>query len=529
MDPIAFKPSVTTRFVIKNNSKLNRAIKIFNTQIGPGNSLDLMRVPGITEEDIRSEVLKGSLRALLSGGSLNVTSSTVNFTTDDPNEITFLTSIGLSANLPTQVLTQTTWFVDPQNITGLADDRNTGIDATHPVMTWNGGVITKYGTFAPLIKQSVTITFLSSHTDNSDPVVFEPIMGGTAINIIMQGIIGASQTVATVTLSGVVAKNRSTNQLLNANLGAAATSSRLLQNTTHASWALTYKNVSGNVYSISQPFDVNSISSVDTWANGDTVVIYNPVSVNLVSINPRFTSADVNTFENGIHLQYLTVFSPEGSGNDPVSIGPFVYATNCIFQRYPSFSSVASGDSVNYYNCGFDGSIIGGPSLHTLASFLNLIYGYIRCSNYGQIWGENCVLDGDIIIESTGQRTVHMTSISLGFVYLDGGVFSANIKVAIYSTAVFWGTGKLDVQIGSTLIYTSPSTAVATFLNSGGLTINGGTTAYAQSVSGGTLSWLGPRTINPTNLDAAVTSGGFGGLAVVPGVGTIMVGSQNEQ
>ena len=98
MDPNAFIPSTDITFVVQNNSSTKRAIKDFNTTIGPGNSLDLMKIPGITEEDIRSELTKTYFKKLLSGGSLIVTNSTVNLSTLDANHTAFLSSIGLAGS-----------------------------------------------------------------------------------------------------------------------------------------------------------------------------------------------------------------------------------------------------------------------------------------------------------------------------------------------------------------------------------------------------------------------------------------------
>jgi hypothetical protein len=96
MNPIGFLPSSDVSFIVKNTSSINRSIKVFNTSIGPGNRLDLMKIPGVTEEDIRDELTKGYFKALLSGGALTIVSSTVNLSTSDPNHQSFLFSIGLS-------------------------------------------------------------------------------------------------------------------------------------------------------------------------------------------------------------------------------------------------------------------------------------------------------------------------------------------------------------------------------------------------------------------------------------------------
>ncbi len=89
MDSNAFLPSADIKFVVKNNSSMNRSIKVFNTTIGPQNSLDLMKIPGVTEEDIRSELNKTYFKALFVGGSLVVIRSTIDFTTYDADHAAF--------------------------------------------------------------------------------------------------------------------------------------------------------------------------------------------------------------------------------------------------------------------------------------------------------------------------------------------------------------------------------------------------------------------------------------------------------
>ena len=62
----------------------------------------------------------------------------------------------------------------------------------------------------------------------------------------------------------------------------------LLINTTHASHAFVYKNVSGNTWIVSQPLTswtpptITFPSEVDTWATGDAVTAYTLPLVNLV-------------------------------------------------------------------------------------------------------------------------------------------------------------------------------------------------------------------------------------------------------
>ena len=127
-------PSTTISFIVKNNSSINRAIKVFGVKINPGGTLDLMTVPGVTEEDIRSELTKGSLKSLFVGKSLTVVSSTINFSSNDPSHQQFLTGIGLSGFVSNtaSALSQSNWWIDGLN----GSDGNTGLTAATPLKTF---------------------------------------------------------------------------------------------------------------------------------------------------------------------------------------------------------------------------------------------------------------------------------------------------------------------------------------------------------------------------------------------------------
>ena len=71
---------------------------------------------------------------------------------------------------------QATWFIDPQNVSGNASDSNSGIDAAHPVLSYTRGIVPKWGTNAPTLRQNTTFTWLSDQLDDSDPVIMLPAM-----------------------------------------------------------------------------------------------------------------------------------------------------------------------------------------------------------------------------------------------------------------------------------------------------------------------------------------------------------------
>jgi hypothetical protein len=75
VSPIAYDPSTTVNFVVKNVS--SRSLKVFNVTLKPGSQLDLMSIPGITEDDVRAMLLKGFLKRMLADGRLIVLSSSL--------------------------------------------------------------------------------------------------------------------------------------------------------------------------------------------------------------------------------------------------------------------------------------------------------------------------------------------------------------------------------------------------------------------------------------------------------------------
>lgn len=114
MDSSAFLSSTDLSFIVKNNSSIKRTIKVFNTGIRYGNTLDLMKIPGVTEEDIRSELTKTYFKALFASGALVIITSTIDFTTFDSTHAAFLATLGLTgflggttSNEPLPITTQT--------------------------------------------------------------------------------------------------------------------------------------------------------------------------------------------------------------------------------------------------------------------------------------------------------------------------------------------------------------------------------------------------------------------------------------
>lgn len=84
----------TTTFVIKNNSR--KAIIVFGIKINPGLTYDLMQIPGISEHDIRTSIIKGDLNRKLKTNQISIIDVNIDLYTDDDQLGDFLLSKGIS-------------------------------------------------------------------------------------------------------------------------------------------------------------------------------------------------------------------------------------------------------------------------------------------------------------------------------------------------------------------------------------------------------------------------------------------------
>ncbi len=145
------------------------------------------------------------------------------------------------------------WYIDPANATTCASDSNSGTSATcsaggvGPLKSYQELYVHRWGclgtpSYCPRFRQNVTLTFLSSHTDNSDPVLGAFSLENGA-QVLIQGQLTSAQRVCTGTITVNAAKNRTTGQVLEATLPCAVTAEDLIVNSTHASRAWTYSQV----------------------------------------------------------------------------------------------------------------------------------------------------------------------------------------------------------------------------------------------------------------------------------------------
>lgn len=422
---------------------------------------------------------------------------------------------------------QATWFIDPQNTSGGASDGNTGLTALTPLVTF-AELAARWGTYSPHLRQNTTITFLSSHTDNTDPVYLRPFIENGA-TIILQGT--TPTVLASIVLAGVVAKNRATPQLLNATLGASGAAAVLVQNTTAAksSRAWAYKVVSGTTFSMTQPLAPLTLpfqsvpAEVDTWANGDTANLLTPIAINVVSLEP--TMADDNgAFDNLLYAYQCTIFDPAGVGTDPIFIGDHVSLVECAIQRFVmprgNNGSEAPLFNAGITNCALRGGTVAGQGF---SGAFPVTGGAWYPGAFARLIGGNVEIDGDAIL---GVNLV-VDGANIGFAYVDTSRILLNLGHNLvvgtlnYGGSSLYGPGSVDMTGMSRLSYPSGAGAAVAHLQlTGSLEINGLTTAH--SVISGTPDVLnGSIGLTAAHLDAAAGAAGFGGNAFNPGGGAI--------
>lgn len=81
-------------FIVQNNTSRN--LTILGVQIGPGNKYDLFTSPDISEDDIKTSLLKGELKYRLLNNQITIISTTLNLPVLDPVFKSFLASKGVS-------------------------------------------------------------------------------------------------------------------------------------------------------------------------------------------------------------------------------------------------------------------------------------------------------------------------------------------------------------------------------------------------------------------------------------------------
>jgi len=82
-------------FVVQNITTEPKTIMIFNYPINPGCTRDLLRIPGVAEDDIRSALLKGEIKHKLLTGDITVICSDIDLLQFNTTQLAFLQGAGI--------------------------------------------------------------------------------------------------------------------------------------------------------------------------------------------------------------------------------------------------------------------------------------------------------------------------------------------------------------------------------------------------------------------------------------------------
>lgn len=410
------------------------------------------------------------------------------------------------------------WFIDVSNSTGCASDTAcNGQSATCagsgacPFLTYphlNNQVWQCFGSpkECPRLRQNTTITDLSLDTTNSNPRYFSPAIENNAI-VELIAPLGIAQQVATGVLSNVTAQVVGTNLLL-AQSGATAPN-QLVVNATHPSRAFTYAVSSGSIYKMTQPSVALTPTSrffteVNTWANGDSVTVYNPVAINWVSITP--TPADINSSVNSafVYLINENVYDPSGTGLDPFEYNGSFFAIESIISRGTGGQAKAA-IAPTFANTMLLGRYNNGATAE------NINGGAVTGANGTTLQGGQ--LDNNVIVNASLSMSggLYISGIS-GFIcsaYIEstqaistgGGTIDFAGVTGGCNDVVVWGPGALNCAAQSRCVYPAGAgAAAAAFKQAGGFQLNG-QTSCVKAIPGAAISTVG-ITLSAASLDS---------------------------
>jgi hypothetical protein len=428
--------------------------------------------------------------------------------------------------------TQAFWFIDPVN----GNDSNDGKTAATAVKSYNGGVVARWGTTSPTLPQTTTLTWLTSQPNGAaDPVILEPVMvNGVCI---IEGILGVAQQLSAGAIAAVTARVFNPPQLLEVTLpGPALPAGTLIRNTTALKDSFAFVNTApgGGVYTMEQPLtptvlpyggSVFAPTEVNNWLALDTFVAYEPCHVNLVRFEPIAAQFLAPDFPTPGQVANIVIMSADGiPGDNIVSLSDGVTLVNVRSDCQVAVDSVYHYDNAG--TCAWIGCDISQGVLVPSQTLLALFGGKIADQVFAEAVITCAAMLDTLFVQSGGGAgiTVYGSAsfrAQLTSVYVEGTVVMQ--EVSFIGLAVAWGPGTLNFTNTSRNLYgVGGRTAVNTFVNTGGLLMNGQANANPWKAS--TATWEPAIALNPANLDAAFGPAGFGGVAINPGGASLVAG-----
>lgn len=429
---------------------------------------------------------------------------------------------------------QAAWFIDPSNASTCASDSNATCGQSTctagPPGTKDGPclsyaqIASRWGTYAPRLMQSTTLTWISSQSATLfDPVYFTPYIEGLS-QVTLQGSLVAA---GTATLGTVTAKVISTSgNLLQSTLtgvtGTAGVVGQFVIDTTHASRAWVYG--AGPPVVFSQPVTTfapgGSPGSEVNWTNGgnsgDAVTFYSPPAADIVVFMPILVNAVSTAAKNNAFIFNLTGLGTGAQHLDPTLLNAWVSVSESRLSNLVEFTNPLVAHPQDYlYNSFWDDglqmstTVSTSPSISMLAGVFGLPGGTIR-----NFVVSSAFVAFDPIINVA---TPILNATNFQSTYLETGS-TVNVDGFLSIGNTVWGPGAVNVQQIGRLAYPSgASAAVANLLWQGGIQANGQT----KVCSSPPVDAAAPAcnlTLSATQLDTSL--GAVSGCLYVPGGGS---------
>jgi hypothetical protein len=381
---------------------------------------------------------------------------------------------------------KTSWLVPDWHFNlSTGSDNNTCVDAAHSCKTI-AEVQARLQSEDP--GQPQNTTWHVHATDTAETFSVHPqTTAGAAFTIQ-----GDLTTVATVTLSGVVAKNRPGSQALNANLGSGAAGyvDDVICNTTHPSCASVDSIVTGNVALITQPTDI-SFSELDTWANGDSVTISSRVALsptyiaNAFLYDVKFTTGATQTYLYNDLLSQDWIDTAQSTTLD--SCSTFDVLAPGGPSLFDDFVTGGSFTGVELKSHGFGSTVTGDAIGHSFIRF----FGTGDDSGYKYVYSDGSIEVGGGVINPDNDSAFYghyFTEVGHGQIVYSSDDYPACVSTTCLATRSFYGVTNMEI-----------------FTDTVGTAID--RTTEFELLHGNIA-------ITPAALDLAVSAGGFDGIAL---------------
>lgn len=430
------------------------------------------------------------------------------------------------------VLAQTDWWIDPQNVSGLASNANSGADATHPLLNqfqvlklwgvgnvvWNsGGVVTFHYLSVPT---AVNDTFDISSGNVTFGQAMSVIVNGPAPTIVTNGGTGA--------FTGVTALDRTS--------GTTAGGSKLTLTDTGATWT------KGQRITITSGPRATASGWVTVTASGTTTFtpFFLPYPINTATLvqvtpvigDPYKVETGFGAFPiAGLNTHSLSQF-PSASNRAIVfrnvlpqgrlSVKSSISYLSVIFDGCPLTAVIEECDFITLSNCFTTGSVLG-----IIAQAFLISGGYISSVIIARA-GSSIQLDNDLVVGGGISLFGQGTNLYLGNVGFFGegaagdaltiapgtmaqigpeGAAFTPAASALYGNG-FTGYG-VRIRVGGRLLYNGATHLPTIVGTSGQFVFPSGTYAYFDTTAR-TFPLATAGTPNTWSNLVAAQPGGFG-------------------